>query len=97
MADDVTDDVNGSLLSLNGSKGAWLEPNASSELDAIGGAGGAGAARNGALFACFGGAGRGGGALLFFGGSAGVGLSDLMGGDTVCDVNGSTPKGSDWT
>lgn len=96
MAEAVPDaEWNGSLLSLNGSK-AWLELNesllnASSELD-----GGAGAARRGVvLLACFGGAGLGGGALLFFGGSAGVGLSDFTGGVTVCEEKGSTPKGSD--
>ena len=38
--------------------------------------GGGGAARNGVLFDDLGGAGLGGGALLFLGGSAGVGLSD---------------------
>lgn len=62
------------------------------------GTGGAGAALVGPgleapLPPTLGGAGRGGGALLFFGGRAGVGLSDL--GGAAVDPKGSAPKGSD--
>ena len=93
------EEPNGSLLSLNASKGAWLEPNGSflNASVALEWVGGAGAALRGVLLACLGGAGRGGGALLFFGGNAGVGLSDLFGWLIGCDVNGSEPKGSDYS
>lgn len=62
------------------------------------GTGGAGAALVGpgleaTLPPTLGGAGRGGGALLFFGGRAGVGLSDL--GGAAVDPKGSAPKGSE--
>lgn len=62
------------------------------------GTGGAGAALIGPgfgaiLFPALGGAGRGGGALLFFGGRAGVGLSGL--GGAALDSKGSAPKGSE--
>lgn len=62
------------------------------------GTGGAGAALVGPgleapLPPTLGGAGRGGGALLFFGGRAGVGLSDL--GGAAVDPKGSAPKGSE--
>ena len=77
-ADEVADAPNGSLVSLLGSKGSLL--NVSDELEWVGGAG---AARRGVLLECFGGAGLGGGALFFFGGKAGVGLSDLFGGLTA--------------
>lgn len=66
---------------LNGSSPAW-------------GKGGAGAALNGALFPCFGGAGLGGGALLFFGGRAGVGLSDRGNSGGLITANGSAPNES---
>lgn len=62
--------------------------------------GGSGAARNGVLLAAedlLGGAGLGGGALLFFGGNAGVGLSDRNW--SVADwfeSNGENPNGSPW-
>lgn len=65
---------------------------------AWGGTGGAGAALVGPGFEAplpptLGGAGRGGGALLFFGGRAGVGLSGLRGAEL--DPKGSAPKGSE--
>ena len=63
---------NGSRLSLNGSK-LELNPEWVADWSFTGGGG---AARNGVLLHDLGGAGLGGGGLLFFGGRAGVGLSD---------------------
>lgn len=84
---------NGSLFwSLNGSK--FVSLNAAAWFDAASLLGGGGAALKGVLLVDLGGAGLGGGALLFFGGKAGVGLSDLPLEPSWFESKGEKPNGS---
>ena len=80
--------LNGSKLELNDD---WVAPDWSLT-------GGGGAARDGVLLVAldFDGAGGLGGGLLFFGGSAGVGLSDRNASPELAESNGENPNGSLW-
>lgn len=89
LCEENESEPNGSRLSLNGSK---LDPKPACDWSFTGGGG---AARSGVLLVDLGGAGLGGGALLFLGGSAGVGLSDRKASPPEApSEKGENPNGS---